>query len=233
MAAPAPVVRAPVVIGETLIESFHLFTETFPLLLLSVAVFSFPLQLLTEGIVERTFGPAESWRSMALYVLLGSITSPFLSAAAVTAANAHTQGEALSPRELLRRSASNWGRVLNVQVLSGLLISLGTLAFLVPGVVMLGRFALVDSIAVIERRATGKCLDRSRELVKGATARVLLLFALLELPILVTASLGGWLTAKPPFSGFVFTSIGSSLDTLAGMLSYVGMFVVYRTRSAG
>ena len=233
MAAPAPVVRVPLAIGESLLECFHLFSSTFPLLLLSVAVFSFPLQLLTEGVLERSFGPAESWRSLLLYVLLSSITSPFLSAAAVTAANAHRAGEALSRRELLGRAASNWYRVLNVQVLSGLLIGLGVLAFLIPGVLLFARYALVDSIAVLERRPTGRCLDRSRELVKGATARVLLLLLLLELPPLVTASLGGLLTAKPPFSGFVFTSLTASIDTLAGMLTYLGMFVVYRTRSAG
>lgn len=233
MAEPAPVVRAPIAVGESLVESFHLFTETFPALLLSVAVFSFPLQLLTEGLVERGFGPAESWRPLLLYVLLGSITSPFLSAAAVIAANAELEGETLPAGQLLRRAAASWYRVLNVQVLSGLLIGLGTVAFLVPGIVMLGRLALSDAVAVLERRPTGRCLDRSRELVKGATGRVLLLYLLLELPALVTASLGGLLTARPAFSGFVWTALTSSLDTLAGMLTYVGLFVVYRTRSAG
>jgi hypothetical protein len=233
LSAPTLSVRPSLALGESLIESLHLFTEAFPGLLLSVAVFSFPLQLLTEGLVEREFGPAESWRSVLLYLLLGSITSPFLSAAAVIAANAQLEGETLSPGRLLRRAAGNWYRVLNVQVLSGLLIALGAIAFFVPGILMLGRFALVDSIAVIERRPTGRCLDRSRELVKGATGRVLLLYVLFELPVLATASLGGLLTAKPPFSGFVFTALASSVDTLAGMLMYVGMFVVYRTRSGG
>ncbi len=234
VAEVAPPLREPIPVGETLTECAFLYGRAFPHLLLAVAVFAFPLQLLSEYWLERRFGPAEIWRPLLLQLGLASIISPFLGAAAIIAADASAVGDTLSSGELLRRSARPWLRVLFAQQLSGALIALGVIAFLVPGVIAFARYALVEPVAVLERPSTVRCLDRSRELVKGATGRVLLLLALLELPGLAATSLGGLLTtANPALSGFAFTALTGSLASLAGMLTYVGMFVVYRTRSAG
>ena len=231
MTAPAAEPRAPLAVGETLTEAFHLYGAAFPRLLLAVCVFSLPLQLFAQYEVQRRFGPAESGWAVALQLALDSISSPFLAASAVLAADAAATGETSAPGDFLRRSARPWLRVLNVQVLSGLLIALGGVAFLVPGVILFGRYALVESVAVLEQPSLGRCLDRSRELVRGVTGRVLLLIAVLELPGLAAASLGGLLTAKPALSGVVAQACAGSLTNLAGMISWIGMFAVYRARS--
>jgi hypothetical protein len=199
--------------------------------LVPVAALTLPAELAYEH-VAKDFATDELWRPLALSTLVDLLTAPLLSAAAIFAAHADAEGRPLSAGEVLRGAFSSWMRVLGVQLLAGLLAGLGFVAFVIPGIVIMARLALVDVVAVVERRRVTRCLDRSRALVKGATGRVLVVLLLVWLPVIATAAAGGFAAELLPSGGAWLAAASGTVDNLALTFSYVGLFALYATRLA-
>jgi hypothetical protein len=89
-------------------------------------------------------------------------------------------------------------------------ILLGTIALVVPGLILMARWALVVPLIVLEQLPWRAALGRSNELVKGRTGRVLAIFVLLTL-------IGAALVALPVIVGYVVLGgvLGAWIATLA------------------
>jgi hypothetical protein len=89
-------------------------------------------------------------------------------------------------------------------------ILLGTIAFVVPGLILMARWALVVPLIVLERAPWRTALGRSNELVRGRTGRVLAIFVILTV-------IGALLAAIPVLVGYVVLGgvLGAWLATLA------------------
>ena len=61
----------------------------------------------------------------------------------------------------------NWGRLFVAQLSASLLIALGFIALIVPGIVLLVRYALLAPAVVLEGAAPGEARRRSIELTSG------------------------------------------------------------------
>jgi hypothetical protein len=79
----------------------------------------------------------------------------------------------------LRSSAS----VAGASLLSTLLILLGSLILLVPGMVLLVRYFAVPATVVLEPRGVRSGLNRSWQLAEGAGLRIFLSFAILQIMV--------------------------------------------------
>ena len=107
-------------------------------------------------------------------------------------------------------------------------ILLGTIALIVPGLVLMARWALVVPLIVLQRMPWRAALSRSNELVKGRTGQVLAIFALLTLVGLVVV-------AVPLVIGYVVLGgvLGAWIATMAINTTFIAMysfapFVLYR-----
>lgn len=69
--------------------------------------------------------------------------------------------------EVFRRAGGHVGRLLAVSIMSGLGIALGCLLLLVPGLVLMTRWAVAVPVVVLEDSPAGSALRRSREIVAG------------------------------------------------------------------
>jgi hypothetical protein len=89
-------------------------------------------------------------------------------------------------------------------------ILLGTIALVVPGLILIARWALVVPLIVLERAPWRLALSRSNELVRGRTGAVLAIFVLLTL-------IGIALVAIPLAVGYLVLEnvLGAWLATLA------------------
>jgi hypothetical protein len=210
-------------------ESLRVFRDALPSLVAAVLVFSLPLQLAVEYFVYHHVDAEAAGGLMGLYAALYVILMPFLAAAGILAARAVVDGPALDATGLLRASARRWPKLLEVQIPAGILVTLGFLALLVPGLVLTARWALLECVALFEGRGPGACRTRSAELVKGSTGAVLGLFLLLHLPGLSVSFAGGFLMGvHPPLDHFAFSAVASSATDLVDMLAWIGLFLLYR-----
>ena len=107
-------------------------------------------------------------------------------------------------------------------------IALGTLALVVPGLILMARWALVVPLIVLGRMRWRRALARSNELVRGRTGAVVGIFVLLSLIGLV-------LVAPPLLVGYYLVEgvIGAWLATMAVDTVFIAFysfapFVLYR-----
>ena len=61
----------------------------------------------------------------------------------------------------------NWGRVFGTRFFTGLIILLGLILLVVPGIVLAVRYCLIDEVVVLEGVGGGDARERSRALVRG------------------------------------------------------------------
>lgn len=137
----------------------------------------------------------------------------FLIQAALTEAVADVRdGRAdLSLGETVSRAWSSVGRVIAVSVVAGILIALGFILVIVPGLYLMTIWSVVIPAAVLERTGVGESLGRSRALVRGygwTVFGVILLTALIDIvaSIVLGLILGGLSYSVAHYVGDVLTT---------------------------
>ena len=111
-------------------------------------------------------------------------------------------------------------------------ITLGTLAFVVPGLILVARWALVVPLIVLERVSWRVALSRSNQLVKSRSGAVIAIFLVLTL-------IGAALVAVPVVVGYYLLGgvLGAWLATMAINTVFIAFysfapFVLYRRLAA-
>ena len=124
------------------------------------------------GFFEALIGEAEAdglspgLVLVAVTLVLGALMGEVLYSGAVAALLAKTPaGEQPSILHLMRELA--WGRLIAADLLVSLVVVIGLVLLIVPGVVFLAWFAFVAPVIEIEDRGLRDSFRRSRELVKG------------------------------------------------------------------
>jgi hypothetical protein len=109
-----------------------------------------PLTMRIETIVESIFG------SLVTAALLSSLKTKI------------DTGRALAVRDAFSAGGSRWGSVFSARFRSGLFVLVGLVLVIVPGVIWLVRYSLVDEVATLEGAGrAAQTMDRSRALVRG------------------------------------------------------------------
>jgi Membrane domain of glycerophosphoryl diester phosphodiesterase len=98
-------------------------------------------------------------------------------------------------------------------------IALGMVAFVVPGLILFARWALIVPLIVLEHRPWREALARSNELVRGRTLAVLAIFALLSVVALL-------LVAVPLAVGYLVLGgvLGAWLATMAVNTVFIAFY---------
>lgn len=236
--AVTPALR-PLSLGEVLDVSFGLYRSLFaPLLVIAVICQSLPMAL---GVYLGTSG--------ALFVNLGlslvyGVLAVILGALGV-AASTFVVSDAYLGRETsaivaLQRALSLLGRLLVISILSSLLIGLGFMLLIVPGVILLSGLVLSTVVAVLESPPSATAaMGRSWELTLGFRGKVLLTLLVAFLLLLVPSIALGGVEALIGAEGGVallLLALESMLQVLIYPFVYVVMTVLYydlRVRKEG
>jgi hypothetical protein len=193
------------VVGEVVRESWRLFLGRFWRTLLIVALLLAPLEL-----ALAILDPELSSRSWALWVVFSSsitlVAFPWIIGAVVH----DVAGGDVSAADPYRHTADRLPDLVLSAVVTTLGILLGTIAFVVPGLILMARWGLVVPLIVLERAPWRTALRRSNELVKGSTGRVLAIFVVLTV-------IGALLVAIPVALGYLVVGgvLGAWIATMA------------------
>jgi Membrane domain of glycerophosphoryl diester phosphodiesterase len=206
-------------------ESWRLFLARFWRTLIVVALLLAPLELalvLIDPEVSR--GSAGWWLWVAFSSAVTLVAFPWIIGALVHDVATDDRG----PTEPYARTRDRLPDLLISAVVTTIGILLGLIALVVPGLILMARWALIVPLIVLERAPWRVALARSNQLVEGRTAAVLAIFVLLTLT-------GIALVAIPVAVGYFLLGgvIGAWLATMAINTVFIAFyafapFVLYR-----
>lgn len=217
-----PVLR-PLSLGEVLDTSLGIYRQLFvPLLLISILTQSAPLALsvyveAAGGVLEQ---PALWTLSMGLALVLGSVGT---AASTFVVANAYV-GSAITWQEAFLRSTPFMGRLIGTSMLVSLVVGVGLVLLVIPGVILLCGLVLTPPALVLEDLPGGApAMARSWALSRGHRGRILAaLTVALVLLLIPGLALGGLAAA-----GVGATMAEETLALVAMVVTAVLQVLVY------
>jgi hypothetical protein len=211
------------VIGEVVREVWRLFRTRFWRTLITVAVLLAPLELAVH-VVDPDLVSSDWWLWVGLTAALVVIAFPWVIGAVVH----DVATDDRTPAQAYRQTADHLPDLAISALVTTLGIILGTIALVVPGLILVARWALVVPLIVVGGASWRQALARSNELVRGKTWEVIAIFtvltligaALVALPLLLAyfvigGVIGAWLAAL-------------AVDTVAVAFYAFAPFVLYR-----
>jgi hypothetical protein len=127
----------------------------------------------------------------ALGGLAGVVTRPILQGAVFYGAMRDLEGERVSADDCLRAGRRRWGTLLALTIWSGLLVGLGVIFLVVPGVILALRWSVAGPIVALEGAGIQGAMERSARLTEGRRWAILLLFAIQFVAVLCAAGVIG------------------------------------------
>lgn len=191
---------------EILDASFQLYRAHAPALLVIAAIVFVPPAVLA-GIA-----PAGAGR---LIELAGNLLIPVAQGATAVLVAAAFEGRSIDAGEAFGALRGRIGTLMVLQVAAGILMMLGLILLIVPGILVIIWTAVSQPVAAIEGAPMNEALKRSRELARGHAMHVLGTLALM-IVLLFALLIGGGLVV-----GIAAGIVGlgdAAIDFVAGML---------------
>lgn len=177
---PAKKLDFGLVLGETFQTYFSNFgTFTALSLLVSLPSFAFAFLQPVGGSPQRQL--AWTWGGL----VLGMVFQAIATAALTQGVLSHLRGRQVSIEQCLQGAAGAGLTVLGVSVLQAIIVMLGTMACIVPGIIAFVALGVAIPAAVETRSSVIQALNRSMDLTQGNRWSVFGLFAILMLLTLV------------------------------------------------
>lgn len=159
----SPALRARSV-GEILDLSFQIYRSRWASMATATALFVFPLLLL------QAVAPLDA------VVLLDWLSNLFFlaaSAAVVVIASEAYLGREVTPTEAVRTAGRRFFSVWGAAIFQGILVGLGLLLFIVPGIIALALTFGMQQAVMIEGKTTNQAYERSKSLAGGYFRHIL------------------------------------------------------------
>jgi hypothetical protein len=242
-----PPILRPLSVGEILDTSFSLYRRHFGALA-TVSLMCTGLPLVLRLFVEAAGGLFAHLSLALVYVLSLVVLSLVATGATVFIVSESYLGRPLSARDALVRAAPYMGRILLCSLLMALVMGLGFLFMVIPGVILAVGLALAIPAVVLEPRSASAALSRSWELTRGSRWRIfglgVTLLVLLYVPVIAISGLvavlipsgAGPSLAASSVSTIVALAIGGVIQLFIYPLFYCVLTVAYydlRVRKEG
>lgn len=175
----------PLSLGEILDRTFALYRRNF---VLFIGISAIPqVVVLALGLAQtamqgaspqfpRDFGLILAF--YAIYIPVALVAYMFSQGGAILAVSDLYLGRSTTISESLRRVWDEFGSLLGVILLNGIVIVAGFILLIVPGIYMMCRLLIAVPAALIEKRGPGDSLSRSFHLTKDNAGRAFLILLL-------------------------------------------------------
>jgi uncharacterized membrane protein len=235
----------PRTLGEILSEAFRIYKENAAKLLLIVAVIVVPLsfisaagvRLLGEPKLHRVGTTIEYSRSFGVTVAalligaaIGVITWAILQAAMLRGAAQATIGDPVDVEASYRWGLRRFGSVLLLAILVGIVVVLGFILLIIPGIIFLVFLSVSEPALIVENRRGTEAMSRSWNLVRGHFWHALVVILVAAI---ITGVVQGILTAIGGDNWFVrwiFTAIAQIITAPFTALVTVLLYLDLRAR---
>ena len=157
------------------------FGEAFQILIANLA--------LVSAIVLTVWLPGNAWVYLATHHIgdesdairvtlrltrfIEAIFGPLYVGALIYAVSCLKQGWSVSYGEAMRAGLKNWGSLFGARLLAGLFVLLGLIALIVPGIILLLRYAFLDFAVVLEGASSSMARSRSAHLTRDVRWQIL------------------------------------------------------------
>ncbi len=234
---PGPVLK-PLSLGETLDVAFGLYRNLFlPLLIVTVVTRAVPLVL--SVYIESAGGALVNLGLYSFTLLVNAVLGAIAAAASTFIIAENYMGRRLEAGEAFARSSAFIGRLIMLALLSGLVIGVGFILLIVPGLILLAGLILGTPALVLEGLPSAtQAMARSWTLTKGHRWRVLgglvVVGVLLFLPFIAA---GGFAATTVPLEAnpgpalssafLIAVTVAAVLQTLIYPMFYAVLTVMY------
>jgi hypothetical protein len=238
-------------LGDILSAAFEIYKDNATNLILIVAIVVVPLQFIshflsgvvfepqkqtvTIGTVTVTETAARSFGTGLLVLLItlaiGIIITSALQAAIIRAAAQATVGDPVDVNESYRFGFAHFGGVLGASILVGIVVAIGIILLVIPGIIFATMLAVTIPVLVIERKGVTASMSRSWELVKGHFWHVLGTIVVAALIAGFVGGLIGLIGGSNWFLAWIFGSIGQIIVAPFSAMVTVLLYLDLRTRS--
>jgi hypothetical protein len=216
-------------VRDVVAEVWRLFLGRFWRTLLIVALLLAPLELATAALDPELDSLAPGWWAwVGITSVVTLVAFPWIIGAVVHDV-AEEDRTATGP---YRHTVDRLPDLVLSALVTTVAILLGTIALIVPGLILMARWALVVPLIVLARQPWRAALARSNELIKGRTGAVLAIFVVLT-------AIGLVLVAIPVAVGYYVLGgvLGAWLATMAINTVFIAFysfapFVLYRRLTA-
>ncbi len=192
-----PPALRPLTLGEILDVAFGLYRSLFlPLLVVTLVTSGLPVVL--SVYIESAGGALLNLPLYFLNLLLNAVLGAIASAAATFVVSDSYMGRAVSARDAFARATPFISRLIVLGVLMSLVIGIGLVCLVIPGVILFTGLALSTPALVIEGLPSANAaMGRSWALTKGFRGKLFwALLTVLVLILLPTIALGGFAAAS-------------------------------------
>jgi uncharacterized membrane protein len=215
----------PLTVGEILDTSFSLYRRHFTALA-TVALICTGVPLVLRLFLEAAGGIFSNLALALLYGISLVVLNLVATGATVFIVSESYLGRPISAREALDRATPYIGRILVCSLLLALVVGLGLLLLLIPGIILAVGLALAIPAVVLEPRSSASAaLSRSWELTRGARWRIfglgVTLLVLLYIPVFAITGLLAWLVSPGQ------AVIGSASVLMIGVLAVSGIVQMF------
>jgi hypothetical protein len=248
-------------VGMVLDRSFRLYTQNFPLMFGITAALNLPILLvsvlppiLVSQAARNTAVPLLTGLASAIILLLTTLIVYPLVTGAITKAVSDTYlGKPVTTGGALREAWGCVGTLLLTQWVAGIIVFLGLLLLVVPGILWMLSYALIAPVVIIEasdlRRPrihtltsdarTGPVITdrtdirrRSWDLVKGNRGKVFMVFAIMFVLNILLSSGGAWAAslvfdAASTFGGTIQAVIRNVVSMFVSPLQTIAITLLY------
>jgi hypothetical protein len=186
--------------GTVISESFSVFFSNIASFCIVALILMAPLlvyDLLVGSPTDSAYSPGQL-----VALVIQSILSQLLAATISFATFQFLRGHAVSIGECLSRGLSLILPVIGVALLTGLLVGIGTVLFIIPGIIVAVMLWVAIPVAVVERPGVIDSLKRSADLTKGYRWTIFGIVIVIDIILAVIgAILGAVLVTAAGFTG--------------------------------
>jgi zinc ribbon protein len=246
--APGQGIQRELSIGEILSKMFEVyrmdFTQYITIFLVVQLISGVLTAIVTNSIVIPTLPPnytsqqavnllpsifAAAGTLLVLVLVIGLILSPLSTGTAVVMASDRISKGQVNMQRGVRYVLSRlvWMWVLGLVV--GIIVGLGFIALIVPGIILGIMFSLTLPVLLIEKVGVGESMGRSRKLVRGRWGKSFVLYLLVGIFVAIAAVVISLIAG--PF-GSVSSIVSSLLSAFYLPLLPIGLTVYYYSNVA-
>ena len=223
-------------IGEILDQSINLLKEHFWMLFKITLYLSIPFNVVYSLIVGLVFpqlfaqtptkGPVSFNAiiiglilNLVFIVILMGIINPITNAAILTAISRKYLGRSITAGEALGQAFRKLKWLILTNLYATLLIILGLILFVIPGIILMFRYWFTTHAVMIEDTYGGKALKRSSTLIKGNVNKAVVLgFLVMILNIIINSIVG---RIPVPVVSIVVTTVVQHVTLIFGIVASV------------
>ena len=166
--------------------------------------------------ILKSFGPQGVIAVAVLAMILNLILSPVAMGASLYVVSNEFVDKRVGFSEAIGFAFTRLGALLITGLMVGLVVGIGFMLCVLPGIIFIGWYAVAYPVATLERKSGSAAMSRSKKLVAGHRGRAfgLLFLVYIVLPFILGAGVGAiTATSLPPYE-MVPIKAGARLDPM-------------------